>query len=322
VARREIERAARGQQVTIKDACHSVLEAAYRAVSDNGSLPANARQIMYDARRRVLAMGLTWYKNDATFTQRILPDFIAERGLDWNVVYDARGNLRGPYGSLPVRLGTLEVRDHMAGWKVDRGGLEPIAETRVQFDATDPALHYSAVLFLEKEGFDPLIDAAGIRDRYGIATMSTKGLPVTAARELVDRFTAKGIPVLVLRDFDVAGFNIAKTLTTSNRRHTFDGTPLVHDLGLRLDDALAMGLDDEPVVIKQDKSPADNLTDAGATDDEIEFLIGKRTGRGWDGRRIELNAMTSRQFLHFLERKLQKHGVSPVVPDADLLAHA
>ena len=52
----------------------------------------------------------------------------------------------------------------------------------------------------------------------------------------------------------------------------------------------------------------------GATDNEIEFLKGER---------VELNAMTSRQMVDFIEAKLTKHGIAKVVPDADIIeAHA
>jgi hypothetical protein len=48
----------------------------------------------------------------------------------------------------------------------------------------------------------------------------------------------------------------------------------------------------------------------GATEEEIEFL---RT------QRVELNAMTSRQFIDFIESKLEEHGVEKLVPDADII---
>ena len=36
--------------------------------------------------------------------------------------------------------------------------------------------------------------------------------------------------------------------------------------------------------------------------------------------RVELNAMTSRQLVDFVERKLNDHGVTKLIPDADTLA--
>ena len=40
----------------------------------------------------------------------------------------------------------------------------------------------------------------------------------------------------------------------------------------------------------------------------------------WVGDRVELNAMTSSQFIAWLERKFAEHGVQKVVPDDQTLA--
>jgi hypothetical protein len=34
--------------------------------------------------------------NDAYFTQTLLPDYIEENGVEWDVVYDARGHFTEP----------------------------------------------------------------------------------------------------------------------------------------------------------------------------------------------------------------------------------
>jgi hypothetical protein len=39
-------------------------------------------------------------------------------------------------------------------------------------------------------------------------------------------------------------------------------------------------------------------------------------------RRVELNAMTSPQFISFVERKLNEHGVKKIVPEDNDLADA
>jgi hypothetical protein len=83
---------------------------------------------------------------------------------------------------------------------------------------------------------------------------------------------------------------------------------------VRLGDAQAMGLEAEPVTVKDFESRVDTLRAHGATDEEIEFLKDER---------VELNAMTSRQFIGFIEAKLTVHGVQKVVPTAGTIeAHA
>jgi hypothetical protein len=63
----------------------------------------------------------------------------------------------------------------------------------------------------------------------------------------------------------------------------------------------------------------ENLRINGASEEEIAFMF-----RDLDGlrstRRVELNAMTSPQFVSFIERKLRDNGIVKIVPDEDLLA--
>ena len=121
-----------------------------------------------------------------------------------------------------------------------------ISATKV--DTMGPAGRYGAVLFLEKEGFTQILEAAQIAERYDIAIMSTKGMSVTAARILVEELCGKrGLPLFVLHDFDVAGFSIRKTLTESGERYQFRHKVNFVDLGLRLTDVEELGLPSESV---------------------------------------------------------------------------
>jgi hypothetical protein len=59
----------------------------------------------------------------------------------------------------------------------------------------------------------------------------------------------------------------------------------------------------------------------GATEDEIAFMF--RDFDQWRStRRVELNAMTSPQFVSFLERKLREHHVAKIVPNLETLNEA
>ena len=89
----------RTQHVTIREAAWDIMEEAYLKASANGTLPALARQIMYAARRYIQQtadrpLGKTF---DQYFTQRLLPEFIEEKEVDWNVVFDARGHFHEPH---------------------------------------------------------------------------------------------------------------------------------------------------------------------------------------------------------------------------------
>jgi hypothetical protein len=216
----------------------------------------------------------------------------------------------------------LEVRDYLKGFH------EPsITEAGVR-QATaaifGPSGNFGAVLFVEKEGFAPLLRAARIADRFDLAIMSTKGMSVVAARALADEMCFDHhIPLLLLHDFDKSGFSIAGTLQRDTRRYEFQNSITTIDLGLNLADILAMELESE--YQHHPKSSRlvleTNLRENGASAEEIEFMF-----RDFDQlrstQRVELNAMTSPQFIAFLERKLHEHGVQKIVPDQALLAEA
>jgi hypothetical protein len=173
------------------------------------------------------------------------------------------------------------------------------------------------VLFIEKEGFLPLFEAVRLAERYDIAIMSSKGMSVTAARLLADKMCSKwNIPLLFLHDFDIAGFSIAATLQRDTRRYCFENAIETIDLGLRRSDVEELGLHSECVGLGN-IDPAKlrhRLKRNGATDEEIKFLM--------SGRRVELNAMTSSQFIAFVEAKLKAHGVHKVIPDNERLLEA
>jgi DNA topoisomerase VI subunit A len=105
---------------------------------------------------------------------------------------------------------------------------------------------FGALLFIEKEGFTPLFEAVHLAEKYDLAIMSSKGMSVTAARQLADRICSQyKIPLLILHDFDVAGFSIAATLGADTRRYSFQNQITVIDLGLRLADVEELGLESE-----------------------------------------------------------------------------
>jgi len=190
------------------------------------------------------------------------------------------------------------------------------------FPTNGPTNRFKFALFVEKEGFDELLAQSQIAQRYDMAIFSSKGESVIATRRLVDHLSQAGVSVLVLHDFDKWGLLIAHWLSHDSPRYKFKSRPKVIDIGLRLADVKKMGLDTdkEPLVYKQKKNPGDVLREIGVPEEEIRFLVGKQTDyKHWNGFRVELNAMTSRQFIDFLEMKFKEHGVEKVVPDRPTL---
>lgn len=319
VGRAELEsmRKATPKAPTYKAAAFDVMERAYLHASSDGKFYVDARQIMYAARPWVLEQtgGKCW-KSSSYFTQTLLKDYLDRYEPDWKVVWDARGHIAEPHTGKELGLGGLEVKRYMAGWTDGGFDLAPdiAADIKHMVPTSGPDLRYGAVLFIEKEGFDEILRHAGLAERYDLAIMSTKGVPVGAACHLAAGFHKRGLPVFVVHDFDASGFKIARTLREGTRRAP--GTPVV-DLGFRLADT--EGLQSEAVQFpKQQKAdPRVYLRKCGATEEEVAFLVSGREhgsfGR-WVGKRVELNAMTSEQFIAWLERKLGEHEVQKVVP--------
>lgn len=311
----EYERLVRAEKKEqVKAAAYKHMKTAYLKASADGMLPANARQIMYAARPLILAEPDITELDDSYFTQHLLPDYQKENPketADWDVVYDARGHFTEPHTLLTFGIGTMEVRDYINEWRSGSA------------TTCGPENRFRFALFIEKEGFDPLLKQGRIAERYDLAIFSSKGQSTTATRELVEALSEKEVTILVAHDFDVYGLSICHNLSHDTRRYEFQTTPNVIDLGLRLKDVKEMGLEGEPVEFKQEKDPGIRLYDYDVSLDEIDYLTGAKGGRvdSWRGLRVELNAMTSQQFIDWLESKFDEYGVAKVIPqDSELLS--
>src|SRR5262249_7358613 len=100
-----------------KEAAWKVMEEAYLAASSNGRLPTTARQVFYKARPKIMAMTDNRPLMSQYFTQVLLPDYIEEHGVAWDVVFDARGHFEEPHTNRQIGLGTLEVRNYLCAMR-------------------------------------------------------------------------------------------------------------------------------------------------------------------------------------------------------------
>lgn len=317
-------RLCRSYQVTIREVAFREMERAYQKASGGGKLPVLARQIYYAARGPIL-LDTDHDKLDSKyFIQNILTEYIEcnpEAVAHWNLAFDARGHLKEPhYDDRDVALGTIEVRDYLNNIKTHTIRDPEIRLSDKLYPTNGPKNRYQAILYIEKEGFHPHLEAAKIQERYDVALMSTKGLSTTASRLLVDSVCSEhNIPLLVFHDFDFAGFSILYTLSESNRRYRYKGKHQVIDLGIRLEDIEKYDLESESVFYgKRGYDPSAMLKRNGATQAEIDFLY---HGLG-DGERVELNAFTSDQFIEWIESKLEANGIKKLIPDNTTLEDA
>jgi hypothetical protein len=236
------------------------------------------------------------------------------------VVYDERGHLKEPHTGCRIGVGTLAVRGYLDAAKGNSGlGALELPEFAFRFPTKGPKHRYGGILFIEKEGFLPLLEQVKIAERYDLAIMSTKGMGSTAGRWLIECLAPGGVRIFVVHDFDKSGFSIAAILSRDTTRYQFAHAPEIIDLGLSLADVEQYGLESEPVLYPLKSDPTENLEDNGASEEEIRYLVGERRGDGFHGRRVELNAFTSDQFVEWLEGKLRGHKVAKVIPDARTL---
>jgi hypothetical protein len=157
------------------DAAERVLPAAYRKASDNGRLPANARQIYYAARPAILELTGRKELSDAYFTQTLLPNYIDEHpeAHSWDVVFDDRGRFTEPHTERSVGLGTVAVREYLG-----ERPKPPVAASiapGLMVNTTGPENRYENVLFIEKEGFNALLSYALIEVVRSLRTVWRPG---------------------------------------------------------------------------------------------------------------------------------------------------
>jgi hypothetical protein len=103
------------------------------------------------------------------------------------------------------------------------------------------------------------------------------------------------------------------TLRTSGKAYQFRNEIPIIDIGLRITDVEDMDLLAEPYSTDKDWAKvSQTLNRHGATQAEIAFLKDER---------VELNAMTSDEFVAFIEQKLKEHGVEKLVPGDEVIQH-
>ncbi len=291
---------AKANRITLVDACFQVMEQAWAQATGNGSMPASARMIFYQA--RPLVQRLTDAElRDTYFTQDVLPAYQRDVRQLPNVYYEARGTLYEPHDGRAVPLGTREVDDYHL-----------------------PDHVYDKILVVEKKGLWPPLEAARLAERYDMAIVLTEGFSSVAARNLLSR-AARGqaVTIFALHDADPNGYDIARTLGDATARLP-DHDITVVDLGLTVEDAIARNLTTETFPRDRALSQHLNLTPLARRWFEGELsehrmLRGKRKPV-YRGTRVELNAFSAPDLVRYIEEGLAQNGATAkLVPPTDAL---
>jgi len=310
-------------RVNFTEILDSILPAGYLHASGNGEYTVSNRNFYYAVREQLQQA------TGRPLTQKYFCNTLLRRYMNqnpetysWKVTADARGTFIIPNTAAETRIpcGTLQIDGHMdeAGKEID--SFDVVIELEKQWPSLAGGQRYQAVLYIEKEGFDPMLTEARIAERFDLAILSGKGQSVKADRKLVDHVCRVngGVPLYIVHDFDKSGFEISQRLTTVSDwaeetdtvLYRFKNEINVTDLGLRLADAEKYELLSEEVEFE-----GHFASDSICSEAEKAFLR--------SGRRVELNAFTAPQFIEWIEDKLTEQGLNMrLIPDDEILAKA
>jgi hypothetical protein len=168
-----------------------------------------------------------------------------------------------------------------------------------------PAWTFNKILYAEKEGFFQILRSVKWPERHDCALLTSKGYASRAARDLLDHLGDSGedIEFYCIHDADGPGTMIYQTLMEST---TARASRRVHVVNLGLDpgEAVSMDLQVEAVQAKKTVPVADYVPNT--------WKVWLQKSRG------ELNAMTSPQFLAWLDEKFAG-AAGKISPPGDVI---
>ena len=198
-------------RVNCTDIADAILPRAYDHASGGGKYTVSKRQLYYACREKFKERTGRELTYDY-FANTLLVQYTNRHPetKSWKITADPRGTLTIPNTNYDVRIpcGTIAIQDHLQLTGEPIGPRNFENEIAKQFPSLKHGERHQGVLYIEKEGFEPLLEEARIAERYDLAILSCKGQSVVAARRFVDEVcgVGSGVPLLVVHDFDKAGF--------------------------------------------------------------------------------------------------------------------
>jgi hypothetical protein len=275
----------RAPKVSQKDLVIENLNFGIDKASGEGQYRYSLRQLYYVLRPIVmehLGKELNW----DNFNQ-IITAYESETGHDLPGVYrDTRGSVYHPHTGQLIPLGTLAVEEYRR-----------------------PQWTFNKVLYLEKEGFFELLRDDQWPERHDCALLTSKGYATRAARDLIDLMGESDEPIefYCIHDADASGTLIYQALVEATPARPGRSVSIVN-LGLEIDEARAMGLEVETVKEAPNGSP-------------VADYVSEECRKAYQTERVELNAMTSPQFLSWLSDKFSRETGKVIPPDDVMSEH-
>jgi hypothetical protein len=271
------------QGMSQKDIVLDNLAAVISDVSGDGEYRYNVRQLFYGL--RPIVMNQTGSELQLGNFTKIITEYESENG-DIALMYrEPRGTITHPHRSETITLGTLMVEDYER-----------------------PSWTFNKLVYIEKEGASEALKAMRWGERHDCAVLSSKGFSTRAARDIIDKLAEHDEPIQVfcVHDADASGGMIYQTLQEATKARGARKIAIVN-LGLEPWEAVAMGLEVETLEKGTHRRP-------------VADYVHER-GREWNEwlqtKRVELNAMTTPQFIRWLDSKMG--GYSKLIPPADVL---
>lgn len=263
-----------------KEIVAACLEQAIAKASGNGEYRFSLRQLYYAVRPYVIAE--TGKEPDYTyFCRDLIGSYEAEHG-DIPLMYrDERGTLYHPHRGSDMPIGTIAVENYR-----------------------QPAWTFNKVLYIEKEGFFNVLKEKKIPEKYDLALLTSKGYASRAVKDLLDAIGENSgeeeITFFCIHDADAYGTTIYDTLQNETKARPGRKVKIIN-LGLDPEEAVAMGLEIEKVEKSGRKKG-------------VASYVDPRWESWLQSYRVELNAMSTPQFIAWLEGKIQRYDKGKVIP--------
>jgi hypothetical protein len=264
-----------GSKVSQKDVVLDNLDTAIADVSGDGEYRFNERQLLYVL--RPIVMDETDNELLTNNFKKIITDYENEHGEIPLMYREPRGSIYHPHRKDDITLGTLMVEEYER-----------------------PLWTFNKIVYIEKEGFKEALKDTGWPERHDCALISSKGFPTRAARDLIDLLAEHDEPVTVfcVHDADASGTMIYQTFQEATKARGARKIKIIN-LGLEPWEAYAAGLEVETLKDDERRKPV------------AEYVL-HRDGHDWEEwlqtNRVELNAMTTPQFIEWLDGKMADYG--------------
>ena len=267
--------------------------------SGEGGFEFSQRSLYY--RVRILIKEIITAEATYSYFCSVLTDYENDKGEIDKLIRDTRGVYVEPHGGELMQMGTVTV-----------------------FTYNRPPWAYSNILFLEKEDLVSALRQSGFLNRWDCFALSSKGFSSRAARDLIDKIGASGkeepTKFFCVHDADASGSLISQTLTHATRARAARLVEVI-DLGFFPWVALSEGLLRERTERKSSKRRP--VADYIKARDRANSASNPNNEPNWESWlqnwRVELNAMTTAEFVDWMNEQFIKHGAAKVIPSEPLV---